>query len=221
MHGLLNSIDAYLIYSDEILYDARIHPEQYSNTLNPTQLKQLHKSIHYVCSVAVETQSDSSRFPEGWLFKHRWGKGKKDDPKTLPSGDKIIHITVGGRTSAVVPRVQKKTGPVAGDVKNEDVENQQNGHHDSAAEAAPKQRKYKGSSAGDKRSKITSTGETKEGEETSDKPNKKRKSRKGAPTDGMAIDDAEQPATKKVMSSTSKTTKEETGQRRKSARIKA
>ena len=101
------------------MYDAKIHPEQYSNTLTPAQIKQLHKSIHYVCSFAVDNLSDSSKFPEEWLFKHRWGKGKKDSSTTLPNGSKFVFLTVGGRTSCVVPSVQKKTGPVAGDVKDE------------------------------------------------------------------------------------------------------
>jgi formamidopyrimidine-DNA glycosylase len=98
---------------DEIMYHAKIHPEQYSNTLSDGQLKQLHKSIHYICGTAVELLGDSEKFPETWLFKHRWGKGKKDASKTLPNGEKIVFLTVGGRTSAVIPSVQKKTGPVA------------------------------------------------------------------------------------------------------------
>ena len=106
-------------YSDEIMYDAKIHPEQYSNTLTAAQIKQLHKSIQYICSFAVDNLADSSKFPEEWLFKHRWGKGKKDSSTTLPNGSKFVFLTVGGRTSCVVPSVQKKTGPVAGDVKGE------------------------------------------------------------------------------------------------------
>lgn len=98
------------------MYNARMHPEQYSHTLSATQVSQLHKSIHYVCGLAVETLSDSSKFPEEWLFKHRWTKGKKDAPMTLPNGSKFVFLTVGGRTSAVVPSVQKKTGPVKKDV---------------------------------------------------------------------------------------------------------
>ena len=113
------AIGANLVDRDEIMYDAKIHPEQYSNTLTPAQIKQLHKSIHYVCSFAVDNLADSSKFPEEWLFKHRWGKGKKDSSTTLPNGSKFVYITVGGRTSCVVPSVQKKTGPVAGDVKDE------------------------------------------------------------------------------------------------------
>lgn len=101
---------------DEVLYNAHIHPEQYSNTLSAAQVKQLHKSIHYVCGFAVDNLADSSKFPEEWLFKHRWGKGKKDSASKLPNGAKIVFLTVGGRTSCVVPSIQKKTGPVAKDV---------------------------------------------------------------------------------------------------------
>ena len=110
---------------DELLYHARIHPEQYSNTLSKAQIKQLHASIHHVCGLAVSTLSDSSKYPEEWLFKHRWGKGKKDDPKKLPNGASIKHITVGGRTSDIVPSVQKKTGPVAGDLKGSEAEDEE------------------------------------------------------------------------------------------------
>ncbi|KAJ9307504.1 hypothetical protein DTO217A2_2976 [Paecilomyces variotii] len=105
---------------DEILYHAKIHPEQYSNTLTDDQIKELHSSIHYVCDTSVELLADSEKFPEDWLFKHRWGKGKKNKPAVLPNGEKIVYLTVGGRTSAVVPSVQKKTGPVAKDVSDED-----------------------------------------------------------------------------------------------------
>jgi formamidopyrimidine-DNA glycosylase len=105
--------------SDEILYHAKLHPEQYSDTFSSAQLKQLHTSIRYVCQTAVDALGDSSKFPEEWLFNHRWGKGKKDAPKTLPNGAQIIHLVVGGRTSCVVPSVQKKTGAVAGDLKKE------------------------------------------------------------------------------------------------------
>ncbi|KAL8700640.1 MAG: hypothetical protein Q9224_000868 [Gallowayella concinna] len=115
---------------DELLYNAKIHPEQYSNTLTPAQMKQLHKSIHYVCSTAVELLAESDRFPKEWLFKHRWAKGKKDAPKHLPNGERITFVTVGGRTSAVIPSVQKKTGEVAGDVKRQDSDEDENEDED-------------------------------------------------------------------------------------------
>lgn len=107
---------------DEIMYHAKLHPEQYSNTFSSDQLKQLHTSIRYVCQTAVDLLSDSSKFPDDWLFKYRWGKGKKDKVMSLPNGQKIAFLKVGGRTSCVVPSVQKKTGVVAGDIKNREEE---------------------------------------------------------------------------------------------------
>lgn len=68
----------------------------------------------------MDLLGDSQEFPEHWLFKHRWGKGKKNQPSVLPNGEKIIFLTVGGRTSAVVPSVQKKTGAVSKDVSDGD-----------------------------------------------------------------------------------------------------
>jgi formamidopyrimidine-DNA glycosylase len=104
---------------DEIMYHAKMHPEQYSNTLSDDQVTQLHQSLHYICATAVNLLADSDNYPEDWLFKHRWGKGKKDVPNSLPNGDKITFLTVGGRTSAVVPSRQRKTGPVSKEMSEE------------------------------------------------------------------------------------------------------
>ncbi|KAK6531411.1 hypothetical protein TWF281_008216 [Arthrobotrys megalospora] len=96
---------------DEILYHARIHPEQYSNTLSDAQQKQLYDSTIHVCTTACSVLGNSSKFPEDWLFKYRWGKGKKGN--ALPSGEKIDFVKVGGRTSAYVKTRQKATGGTA------------------------------------------------------------------------------------------------------------
>ena len=94
--------------------------EQYSNTFSDEQIKTLHGSIMNVCTTACELLADSEKFPENWLMKYRWDKGKKDS-NVLPNGEKIVHLKVGGRTSAIVPSVQKKTAAVAGDVDSADV----------------------------------------------------------------------------------------------------
>ncbi|KAF2963197.1 hypothetical protein GQX73_g10378 [Xylaria multiplex] len=107
---------------DEIMYQAELHPEQYSDDFSDSEIARLYKAICYVCDLAVEKLGDSDQFPKGWLFNHRWGKGKKDAATTLPNGEKIIFVKVGGRTSCVVPSKQKKTGRVAAGVKEEDPE---------------------------------------------------------------------------------------------------
>ncbi|KAK6544359.1 hypothetical protein TWF694_001060 [Orbilia ellipsospora] len=96
---------------DEILFHARLHPEQYSNTLSDEQQKQLFESTLHICKTACGLLGDSSKFPADWLFKYRWGKGKKGNK--LPSGEKIDFVKVGGRTSAYVKTRQKATGGTA------------------------------------------------------------------------------------------------------------
>ena len=100
---------------DEVMFQARLHPEQYSNTFSDEQIKKLHEAIMYVCDTAVEANAESDKFPPDWLMKYRWDKGKNKESK-LPSGEKIVFLKVGGRTSAIVPSLQKKTAAVAGDV---------------------------------------------------------------------------------------------------------
>ncbi|KAI1100599.1 Formamidopyrimidine-DNA glycosylase N-terminal domain-containing protein [Jackrogersella minutella] len=94
--------------ADEVLYQAKLHPEQYCDDFDDADVRTLYETIMYVCNTAVEKLGDSDQFPDDWLFKHRWGKGKKDSPITLPNGDETTHITVAGRTSCLVPAVQKK-----------------------------------------------------------------------------------------------------------------
>jgi formamidopyrimidine-DNA glycosylase len=130
----------------------------------------------YVCSTAIEALGDSDKFPQDWLMKHRWGKGKKDGGK-LPNGAKITFLKVGGRTSAVVPSVQKKTGAVAGDVSEETngVEQREE------TEVQPKH--------GSKRKAKAAKVEEKESEESAGetKANTKRAKKKAAEEDVQTV----------------------------------
>lgn len=158
-------------HSDEVLFQARIHPEQYSNTFSDEQIKRLHDKLIEVCTIACETLSDSAQFPQNWLMRHRWKKGKKES-STLPTGEKIIHLTVGGRTSAVVPSLQKKTGAVAGDVSSAQLKADSEPEEESAAEEKPskaKSRKSKATTNGaSKRARASETNGT-AGEQSSPK----------------------------------------------------
>lgn len=155
---------------DEILYHAKLHPEQYSNTFSTAQLKQLHTSILYVTKTAVDLLADSSKFPNEWLFNHRWGKGKKDAATKLPNGAAITFLTVGGRTSCVVPSVQKKTGAVTADV---DVEGEISGKG-----SKPTEKKSESKSKSKKRKLLPEVVEI-EFEESDIEPDPKIASRKG------------------------------------------
>jgi formamidopyrimidine-DNA glycosylase len=92
--------------ADEILYQSRIHPAQYTNTLNEDELTELYNKLKFVCETAVSAEADESKLPHDWLMKYRWGKGKKRK-QMLPNGLALQFETVGGRTSAFVPSRQK------------------------------------------------------------------------------------------------------------------
>ncbi|XP_058115634.1 formamidopyrimidine-DNA glycosylase isoform X8 [Magnolia sinica] len=121
--------------ADEVLYQARIHPLQIASSLSKEQTETLHRCIKEVVQLAVEVDADCTHFPVEWLFHFRWGKkaGKvnaldvgadgsqfpsqwifhsreKKPGKAFVDGKKIDFITVGGRTSAFVPELQKLTG---------------------------------------------------------------------------------------------------------------
>lgn len=61
--------------ADEVMYQARLHPEQYSNTFDDDQIQRLYDAINTVCGIACSTLADSTQFPEDWLMKYRWDKG--------------------------------------------------------------------------------------------------------------------------------------------------
>ncbi|KAK4454069.1 Formamidopyrimidine-DNA glycosylase N-terminal domain-containing protein [Podospora aff. communis PSN243] len=107
---------------DEVLFQAKMHPEQYCDDFSDEQIETLHKAIRYVCQLAVDKLGDSDEFPKDWMFHVRWGKGSKDAVSHLPSGEKLAFLTVGGRTSCYAPAIQKKTGKVVPGVKEEPLE---------------------------------------------------------------------------------------------------
>lgn len=111
-------MQALTYHSDEVLYHARVHPEQYSNTFTDSEMDRIHDAIIMVCTTACDLLADSNKFPDDWLMRHRWGKGKRND-STLPNGQQITFITVGGRTSAFIAALQKKTGLVSDGLKIE------------------------------------------------------------------------------------------------------
>ncbi|KAH7929366.1 AtMMH-1 [Leucogyrophana mollusca] len=104
--------------ADEILCQARIHPEQRCNTLDGEQVAALHHQVADVCRIAVEANADDDKYPEHWLFQHRWVKSTLSARLLHPTGEPatIKWITVGGRTSAYVVQLQhlpSKQAPVS------------------------------------------------------------------------------------------------------------
>lgn len=93
--------------ADEVLYQTGIHPSVSCSALPNETVTLLGQTLVNICRVACECTCSFKSFPEEWLFHTRWGKGKAVSKDYL--GNVITFETVGGRTSAIVTAVQKKT----------------------------------------------------------------------------------------------------------------
>jgi formamidopyrimidine-DNA glycosylase len=72
--------------------------------LSEAEAKRLHEKLQSVIRTAVDANADDTHYPTHWLFHRRWGK--RTDVTTA-RGEAIEHISIGGRTTAWVPAVQR------------------------------------------------------------------------------------------------------------------
>ncbi|CAN6603275.1 hypothetical protein TRVA0_002S02454 [Trichomonascus vanleenenianus] len=105
--------------ADEVCYQARLHPQAMTNELTEHQLKALYDTIINICEFVVKVEGNTAQFPHDWLMLYRWGKRRKNDKTKTALGHSIKHITVGGRTSAFVPDLQKLTHETESDSQND------------------------------------------------------------------------------------------------------
>ena len=90
--------------ADEVLFQARIDPRRRASDLDGDEAEALRLAIGDVVRIAVQADARKDRFPRGWLFHRRWGR--LPDQLTL-DGQTIEHLSIGGRTTAWVPDVQR------------------------------------------------------------------------------------------------------------------
>src|SRR5262245_31075147 len=88
--------------ADEVLYQARIDPRRRAHTLTARETARIRYRIGSVLRTALRVGADGDRFPKSWLFHYRWDRG-------VPTarGEALRHQTIGGRTTAWAPAVQK------------------------------------------------------------------------------------------------------------------
>lgn len=99
------------LYTNEILYHAKIHPLRQSNTLSETETIQLHKSIQFVLQRGIDKMGSSI----DWIYKGGQFQedfsvyGKKGEPCPRCKTP-IKKIEVGQRASYFCPNCQKIDG---------------------------------------------------------------------------------------------------------------
>ena len=94
--------------ADESLYQARIDPRRRANTLSEKEARTLRTKLRYVIRKSVEWDADARRYPDSWLFPHRWQlrASKKGDIRDH-EGHRVTFDKVGGRTTSWVPARQR------------------------------------------------------------------------------------------------------------------
>jgi formamidopyrimidine-DNA glycosylase len=93
------------IYSDEILFQARIHPRTPVRELDEHALGEVHRALRRVLERAIDAEADPAKMPRGWLTPAR-GKGHPC-PRC---GHELEAMSVGGRTAYACPRCQPRRG---------------------------------------------------------------------------------------------------------------
>ena len=93
--------------ADEILWRARLHPSMPAGALVPAQTQKLWQTVRWVSRTAVRIIDDNWRYPQNWLFSHRWEAGGQC-PRCRAN---LSRATVGGRTTCWCPECQPVPDP--------------------------------------------------------------------------------------------------------------
>lgn len=91
------------VYSDEILFQAGIHPRRQVGQLDEAALNQLHAKLRQVLETAIGAHAEPDRFPAGFLLPHRKPGG------TCPRCEGTVEtIRSGGRSAWYCPACQRR-----------------------------------------------------------------------------------------------------------------
>lgn len=90
-------------YSDEILFQARLHPSRSAGGLSDQETRALHRAMNAVLRKAVDIGADPARMPASWLYPRRAAKARCPRCKGA-----IATTRSGGRTAYYCPRCQAR-----------------------------------------------------------------------------------------------------------------
>lgn len=100
------------IYANEILWEARIHPERQAATLNPREISKLYKAMRDVLKRAIAYRGttlrdyvDGEGKPGG--FQTRLAVHGRENQPCPACGSSITRVKSGGRSSYICPCCQK------------------------------------------------------------------------------------------------------------------
>ena len=89
--------------ADEVLYQAKIDPRRRGDSLSDAEARRIRSALKRIVARACDVNADKAGFPGTWLFHRRWGR---DAGAKTHDGHPVIHVEIGGRTTAFAPHVQ-------------------------------------------------------------------------------------------------------------------
>jgi formamidopyrimidine-DNA glycosylase len=93
------------VYSDEILFQARVHPQDRVDRLSERSLEKISKMMKSVLKQTIRYKADPHRVPKSWLLPHR------EKGANCPRCGKGLHrVTIMQRSAYVCPKCQRRRG---------------------------------------------------------------------------------------------------------------
>lgn len=89
------------IYSDEILFQARLHPKRSTSELSDEEIGRLHEKMREVLKIAIAAKADPEQLPSSYLLPHR--ARRERCPKC---GGEVKPISACGRNAYYCPTCQ-------------------------------------------------------------------------------------------------------------------
>lgn len=90
------------VWSDEVLYQTKIHPEKKITDLTDKQIKKLHQNMRRIFKTSIKNQAKVKSLPDHYLVGHR-----EDGADCPDCGGQIKRIEISGRGCYICPECQK------------------------------------------------------------------------------------------------------------------
>jgi formamidopyrimidine-DNA glycosylase len=91
------------VYSDEILFQARLHPKTSVNELDVDWRRTVFEAMRDVLNTAIDCQADPAKFPDSYIIPQR-----EPDAACPNCGGPVKQITFSGRHAYYCPACQRK-----------------------------------------------------------------------------------------------------------------
>lgn len=91
------------VYSDEILFQAGIHPKSNVQNLDGDDWRNIYEVMHEVCETSIDCQANRNLLPDHYILSNR--EENADCPKGCNDSLQITHVS--GRTTYFCPNCQE------------------------------------------------------------------------------------------------------------------